>query len=343
MKGRSIIFFLMILITLAGCGGGTETPPELISTETITPTALPTPTSTPVVPVGVFLTPEGSNPGLVDDIGPIISGYLKDEGLRYQVLPNLTPSDFDNEVYAIVVAIPPFPELSALAESAPDTKFLAIGFEGVEPGENISVLGSGGTDYDIQGFIAGYIAAMVTDDWRVGALSFEENANALAARDGFRTGVRYYCGWCNPKYAPVGPNYLYPKYIDLPSDTTDAENSFYVDFLVDRAVNTFFIVPGVGTPQIYLQLIGYQKYIIGSGLDYRDEYQEYWIASLEYDLPAALAEFWPQFLETETGIEEYPPLMITDVNQDVLSEGKLNLVLKILEEVQAGYIKTSYD
>jgi hypothetical protein len=170
-----------------------------------------------------------------------------------------------------------------------------------------------------------------------------ENPNALAARDGFRIGVRYFCGWCNPKYAPVGPNYLYPKYREIPAGATDAEITFYVDSLVDKAVNTFFIIPGVGTPRIYQQLIGYKKLIIGSGLDYRDEYQDYWVASLEYDLPAALVDFWPQFLEAETGLEEYPPLLITDVNQELLSEGKLNLVMEILEEVKAGYIKTSYD
>ena len=259
------------------------------------------------------------------------------------IIKNLTENDFQTEVYDIVVVIPPFPELTTLAESAPETKFLAIGFDGLDTSENLSILGSGGSDYDVQGFISGYIAAMITDDWRVGALSVQENPNALAARDGFRIGVRYYCGWCNPIYAPVGDSYLYPKFIDLPPDATDAEISINIDFLVDRAVNTFYIVPGVGNPRIYQKLIGYEKYIIGSGFDYKEEYQGYWIASLEYDLVAALQEFWPRFLESETGLLELPPLLITDVNPDLLGEGRLNLALKILEEVQAGFIKTSYD
>jgi hypothetical protein len=155
--------------------------------------------------------------------------------------------------------------------------------------------------------------------------------------------VKYYCGLCNPIYAPTGLNYLYPKYFDLPADATTSEISFYIDYLVDRVVNTFYIVPGVGTPQIYQTLIGYEKYIIGSGIDYREEYRDYWVASLEYDLVNALIEFWPQFIESETGLEEHPPLLITDVNRELLSEGKMNLVYKILEEVQAGFIKTSYD
>ena len=47
---------------------------------------------------------------------------------------------------------------------------------------------------------------------------------------------------------------------------------------------------------------------------------------------ASLEEFWPRFLESETGLEELPPLLIADVNEEILSEGKLNLVMKILEE-----------
>ena len=333
----------MLVILLTACSGGTETPIQETATVTVSPTSPPTDTPTPLAPVGVFLTPEGFSPGLVAELGPVIGGYIKAEGLRYQVLPNLELSDFQNENYAMVVVIPPFPELDDLVESAPQTKFLAIGFEKLSPRENLSVLGSDGRDYDVQGFIAGYIAAMITTDWRVGALSVQDNPDALAARNGFRTGVKYFCGLCNPKYAPTGINYLYPKFIDLPPDASDAEISFNVDFLVDRAVNTYYIVPGVGTPQMYRKLIGYEKLIIGSGLDFREEYKDYWVASLEYDLLESLVEFWPKFLEAETGLEESPPLLITDVNEDLLSEGKLKLVMKILEEVQSGYIKTSYD
>ena len=343
MKGKHIYWFLLILVVLIGCSTGPGTTPEAYPTPTASPTPLPTNTPTPLAPVGVFLTPEGSKPELVEELGALVSQYIKEQGLRYQVLLSLAANDFQTEDYALVVVIPPFPELAALAEGAPDTKFLAIGFDGLSPGDNLSLLGSGGADYDVQGFIAGYMAAMITDDWRVGALSLEEDPNALAARDGFRTGVKYYCGLCNPIYAPTGLNYLYPKYFDLPADATTSEISFYIDYLVDRVVNTFYIVPGVGTPQIYQTLIGYEKYIIGSGIDYREEYRDYWVASLEYDLVNALIEFWPQFIESETGLEEHPPLLITDVNRELLSEGKMNLVYKILEEVQAGFIKTSYD
>jgi hypothetical protein len=292
--------------------------------------------------VGVFLTPAGSNTDLVETLNPMIGSLIREQGLRYQVLPNLTETDFHSEQYAIVVVVPPFPELASLAENSPETKYLAVGFNDLEPTDNISVLGSGGGDHDIQGFVAGYIAAMITDDWRVGALSREDNPDALAARDGFRAGVKYYCGLCNPKYAPTGINYIYPKYIDLPVDATDLEISANIDFMVDRVVNTFFIVPGVGSPQIYRTLVAYQKNIIGAGADYLEEYSDYWVVSLEYDLVSSFEEIWPEFLEAETGVAETPPLLLTDINPDLLSEGKVRLVEDVLEELRGGFIKTSY-
>jgi len=259
------------------------------------------------------------------------------------VMGEKTVYDFQYDDYQIVIVLAPYPELQILAESTPDTKYLAVGFNDLAPGENLSVLRSGGGDYDIQGFIAGYIAALITTDWRVGALSVQENPDALAARDGFRTGVKYYCGLCNPKYAPTGINYLYPKYIDLPVDATDLQISANVDFMVDRVVNTFYIVPGAGTQLMYRMLVAYEKNIIGPGSDYQEEYKNNWVVSLEYDLRAALEEFWPRFMEAESGLEHIPPLLLTDINYDLLSEGKVMMVEKILEEVSSGFIKTNYE
>ena len=83
--------------------------------------------------------------------------------------------------------------------------------------------------------------------------------------------------------------------------------------------------------------------IIGSGADFREEYKDFWVISLEYDLLSTLNEVWPKFLSAETGFEESPPLLMTDINYDLLSEGKMLLIEKILQEVTSGFIKTSFE
>jgi hypothetical protein len=347
LKKYWVIYWVLVsMLFLTGCGASGEdtvSPAEGIFTAVPESTMPPVDTPTPLPPVGVLVTPPGSDQGLIDELNPIIGSYIRDLGLRYQVLINLSEDDFQLEDYQIVVILAPFPDLQALADLAPETKFLAVGFNDITPGANLSIMRSGGGDYDVQGFIAGYISALITADWRVGALSAQENPDALAARNGFTTGVKYHCGLCNPKYSPTGINYLYPKYIDLPVDATDSQIAANVDFLVDRAVNTYYIVPGVGTPLIYRMLVAYEKNIIGTGSDFREEYKDSWVVSLEYDLLAAFEEFWPLFIETESGLEHIPPLLLTDINYDLLSEGKVLLVEKILEEVSSGFIKTSYE
>jgi hypothetical protein len=346
LKTQRLIYWIILgIFLLAGCQTGSETENGTggQTTEIIEPTDQPINTPTPLDPVGVLLTPVGSDQDLVDELNTLIGGYIRDEGLRYQVLADLTEEDFQRDEYRIVVVLPPYPGLAQVAQNNPETRFLAVGFNDLEPGANMSVLRSGGGDYDLQGFAAGYIAAMITDDWRVGVLSVQENEDAQAARDGFRVGVKYYCGLCNPKYAPTGINYVYPKYIDLPVDATDEQINGNIDWLVDRAVKTFYIVPGVGSQNIYRSLVGYQKLIIGSGSDFQEEYRDYWVASLEYDLIAALTDIWSTFLTAEEGFTESPPLLLTDVNQNLLSEGKVRLVEKVLEEVSSGFIKTTFD
>ncbi len=336
MKNKFFYYLLLIILFLVGCNSqqDTQTPSsEPVFTETLVPTATQSDTPTPLSPVGVFLTPPESDPNLVEELNPLVGEFIRAEGLRFQVLETMAPGDFLVDDFRFVVVLPPYPNLKALAQGAPDTKFLAVGFNDLDPLDNLSVLRFGGEDYGVQGFIAGYIAAMITTDWRVAVLSVQESDDALAAREGFRVGVKYFCGLCNPKYAPTGIHYLYPKYIDLPVDASDPEIEANVNLLIDRAVNTFYIVPGAGDPKIYQMLTNNNKLIIGPGSDFREEYRDNWVASLEYDLVAAFEVIWTAFLSAETGIEQTPPLLITDINSELLSPGKLKLAEGILEEV----------
>jgi len=341
---RFIYWLLLGVLLLSGCSGNPETqvPGDIEPVSSPVIEVKSTDTPAPLAPVGVLIIPAGDDQALADELNSVIGDYIRAEGLRFQVLTFLTEDDFAREDYQIVVALPPFPEITELAQNHPDTRFLAVGFNDIEPSSNLSVLRSGGGAYDIQGFAAGYIAAMITTDWRVGVLSVQENDDAQAAREGFRVGVKYYCGLCNPKYAPTGVNYVYPKYIDLPVDASDEDIYANIDLLVDRYVNTFYVVPGVGSQIIYRSLIGYEKLIIGSGSDFQEEYRDNWVVSLEYDLVSTLIETWPTFISTETGFIESPPLLLTDINYDLLSEGKVKQVYKILEELRAGFINTSF-
>jgi hypothetical protein len=143
----------------------------------------------------------------------VLKGLAEQAGLGFEVRTSLEAKELGN--VHIVVALPPANGLEALAESTPGTQFLAFGVEGVQPASNLSVLNSAAGRPDQLGFLAGYLAAAITEDWRVGVVSEASTAGGKAASLGFRHGVTYFCGLCLPVYPPF-PNRGYPVQVDLP-------------------------------------------------------------------------------------------------------------------------------
>jgi hypothetical protein len=273
----------------------------------------------------------------------LIKEQLRGKGLRYQTRETLTQADFEQDQILYVVAVPPYPGFAELAASEPETSFLGIGFDELEPADNLSVIRSGEDKLDVQGFLAGYIAAMITPDWRVAAVGLSEDPAAEAARQGFVAGAKYLCGLCLPKYAPTGPNYLYPKYVELAPDASAAEKQGSVQVLLNRAVETFYVIPGAADPPLFNFLLSSGAVIIGDGSDFQAEYSGQWAASLTFDFNGAVQEYLPQFLDGDPGTEVQVPLVITDVNPELLSPGKLRAAEQILEQVSAGWISTSQE
>jgi len=346
-NSRSSVFcFLILAILIGGCIGplAQNTPTaDLVElpTETIPPT--PTDTPVPLAPVGVLLSSGDVDPNLSSELIPLIVEKIKAEGLRYQERQTMTVDDFSQDEYQMVVVLSPYPELQTLAAAAPGTKFLAVGFSDLDPALNLHVIQPGQDNFGVQGFIAGYIAAMITTDWRVGALAIQNFEGSTSAREGFVQGARYFCGLCNPKYAPTGVNYLYPKFIDLPEDATELEIQANVQLMLDRAVKTFYLAPGAGTPQILSQLAAGDVKIIASGGGYQEEFKNNWVATLDFDLVQSFEDYWPEFISSEEGGEYIPPLLITNVNSDLLSPGKLAAAQRIMSEVNSGLISTTQE
>ena len=131
-------------------------------------------------------------------------------GLRFQVRNTLTAADLEPGLQ-VVIALPPDPGIAALAAAAPQVQFLAINIPDMAAGGNISVLG-GNSQSDIAAFLAGYTAAMITDDYRIGMLMPKDNPDALRALNAYASGMTFYCGICRPFYFYPGP---FPQYVEI--------------------------------------------------------------------------------------------------------------------------------
>jgi len=189
------------------------------------------------------------------------------------------------------------------------------------------------------GFLAGFIAAVVTPEWRVGVISTSNNPAGIAARNGFLNGVIYFCGLCRQTYPPYED---YPLYVELPAGSSPAEWQATADTLRDRLVKTVYVAPGAGDQALLTYIAEADINIIGSSQP-PEAIRDHWVASIQPDYLQALQQVWPE-LVNGTGAAELPTTIEIDaVNASLFSPGRQMLVDEFLNDLQNGYIDTGVD
>jgi hypothetical protein len=340
---RCMLYAILIPGLLAACNKKSLPPPvtpDSAATATLTPEPAPTITPTPTSPplLAVLLAAPGSDTALAGTLQTALNETITAAGLRWQVRQQLTPADLSPAVH-LVVAIPPDPGLAALAAAAPQTQFLAVGIQGLEPAANLSIVGAQGPRPDQQGFIAGYIAAMLTPDWRVGAITLSDSADGRAARSGFLNGAIFFCGLCMQSYPPF---YNYPRYFELPAGATSAEWQAAASHMIDYYVETVYIAPGAGDQVMLATLANAGINLIGSGVP-AEAIRPNWVVSFSSDPLAQVQAVLPQILAGQGGQNLPLPLEFTQVNPELFSPGKQNLAAQVLADLLAGYIDPGVD
>jgi hypothetical protein len=338
-----MLYAILITGLLAGCSKTPATPTATLQpaiVPTITPEPLPTVTAThtPAPLLAVLLAGPGADTAQAGILQTALNEIITSAGLRWQVRQQLTPADLTPAVH-LVVALPPDPGLAALAAAAPGTQFLAVGVPGLEPAANLSVVGAQGPRPDQQGFIAGYIAAMLTPDWRAGAITISDSAEGRAARSGFLNGAVFFCGLCNQSYPPF---YDYPRYVELPANATAAEWQAAANHMIDYYVETVYVAPGAGDPAMLATLAAAGINLIGSGVP-GEAIQPNWVLSFSSDPLAQVQVVLPQILAGQGGQNLPLPLEFAAINPELFSPGKQALAEQVLADLLAGYIDTGVD
>ena len=179
--------FIPLLITFilfTGCTGGptpniTQTSVEIPSLvpPTIAPTATVVPSATRVlIATGSQLTEAD-----VQSIVGVVQTLAGQSGLSVETLPNLTPELLTADV-KVAVVLPPDPGVNDLAGRYPDIRFISVAIPSIQPAANLFVVGADGTHPEWSGFMAGYISAILTNEWRVGALTQAGSNDRLVGR-----------------------------------------------------------------------------------------------------------------------------------------------------------------
>lgn len=333
MRPRFIIFVVVIAVALGACGGGgaavTSTP---IPTDT--PLVPPTLTATPAVPLAILIVPADMDADASNLYQKTVYDLTQAAGFRFQVRNELTAADLEPGL-KVVIAFPPDPGVAALAAAAPDVQFLAINIPEVTPGGNISVLGSS-AQTDVAGFLAGYTAAMITDDYRIGMLMPKDNADALRALNAYASGMVFYCGICRPFYYLP---WTYPQYVEIPATEDKINYNAYADILLIKyKVGTIYLYPDIITPDLenYIGTTGTS--MIGTVSP--EQRPAGWVMTIQPDIIKAIQNAWPDLIAGKGGVTVQSPLGLGDIDPSLLSPGKQRLVEQTLSDLQAGLINT---
>ena len=335
---------ILVILGLGACSSGktpdspTVQPLNATATPTIfQPSATPTPSPTPQ-PRVVLLAPAGSDPQQKEALQTLLTDLAAQSGLDLQVLASASPADLTPDV-RVVVALHTDPGLTALATAAPQTQFLAVGIPGIQTGTNISVVETQGVRPDQQGFLAGYLASLVTTDWRVGVLSTNDNPAGMAQRQGFLNGAIFYCGLCRPAYPPF---VQYPLYADLASGASASDQQAAADGLIVQGVTTVYVAPGAGDSSLLEYLAGKGVNLIGSepppaGIS------EHWIATINGDWLTGVRQAWDRIMNNGPVSDLSVPLLIGDRNETLFSTGRQRLAEQVRNELASGAIDTGVD
>jgi hypothetical protein len=255
-------------------------------------------------------------------------------GMRFQVRNTLMPEELEPGL-KVVIALPPDPGIAALAAAAPQVQFLTINIPGINPGGNVSVLANN-SQSDIAAFLAGYTAAMITDDYRIGMIVPKDNPDALRALSAYTNGMIFYCGICRPFYYMP---WTYPQYIEIPSTEDQANYHAYADrLIIEFKVRTIYLYPGIDIPDLetYIGTTGVSMIGTVSPADRPAG----WVMTIQPDVIKAIQNAWPQLISGQGGGTVQSPLGLADVDPSLLSPGKQRLVEQTLDGLQAGSIGT---
>ncbi len=345
---RLILFGLLLVLALvvSACAGATPSPspgtpipaqPSSTPSATASPTASPSPT--PLVERLILLAPPEADLRLALELEALVQEQASQAGLVAERRAALSSSDLVEAQVRLVVALPPAQQMAELAAGAPGIQFLAVGFNGLVPGPNLSVLGTQGLRPDWQGFLAGYLAAIITTDWRVGVISTGASPAGAAARLGFLNGARYFCGLCRP----VRPPFVeYPLFVEVAPGPQPDQWRPAADLVIEQGVQTVFIAPEAASEPLLGYLSDAGLTIIG-GSPPPGPIGQNWAATVLPDpVPAALGLF-PDLLLGTGGVQAALPYRIQDVNPELVTPGRLRLAEAMVGELLEGVVDTGVD
>lgn len=300
---RFVLFSLILLVGLTGCNGRATPTPEITPSATSTPEATATAT---LAPARIVLFDPAAQAGA--DLTGVMNEFASANSLVFETWPSITG---DLNGVKIMVLNGNLDNLSEVAAAAPQTQFVTL-TQNIAPAGNISILTINPTHLS---YMAGFLAAMTSEDWRATAL-IEEDA-ALGLADAFVNGGNYLCGLCTPIYAPM---LYYPQVYTVPpqSDLT-AWSTQATALKTDTTPDTVFVGTTGDDPAV---LDVFSDAILFSSNTASPDLSRY-AAILGADSASALEQALPDLLAGNGGKSLTARIGLVQINNpEIVTDGK---------------------
>jgi hypothetical protein len=274
----------------------------------------------------------GGDPNLTQSFEAQLQAYSTQNGLSFERRENLSPSQLGTQTQ-LVVALVSWQELQSMAQENAQAQYLFIGQPEGELMPNVHVLSQTQVLPEQQSFLAGLAAVLGTPEYRVGSITMSNTPAGQIARDGFRTGARYFCGLCRSRYTPL---ILYPIQQEL-EDPANWQGA--VDYLLSQEVKTVFVQPEASSPELISALNARGVTIIAIEGQNGLEHAQNILGVFSSGAVADIAPIVERILANEPlGVIKIG-LELTRVDETKLGAGKLILFERYKEDLLNGEIK----
>ena len=195
---------------LVACGratpSATSAPPQPTAAPSNTPTLIP-PSATPAPPAVALIAAPNARPGVKNAVEQWLQALAEKQG--YTFLQTNAKTLPPNTVLAVAVGgVPP---------KAGKARRIAVNPPPNANPDGAQTLSTAKADLIHRAFLAGYLASVITEDWRIGILADASEEKAVKA---FKDGGIYYCGLCRPVHPPF---FVYPQFAIVPAGAQNEE------------------------------------------------------------------------------------------------------------------------
>jgi hypothetical protein len=309
-------------------------PPDLTATViALTPTISPA-TPTPLPPLAILVVPDGADPVIASQLEGEMKSLADNADMRFQVRPSLTTADLSADM-TIVAALSPDPGLTSLSQAAPSTQFIGVGIDDLASGENLSLIHAQEYAPEDLAFIAGFIAGVITPDWRAGILLPADQVSAAQLFQAYSNGLHFWCGLCQPAYAPF---VFYPQSEQVLNATDAVAALSTVDTLTNAGVTTIYIPPEVSSSALLEYIAQKQVIMIGTGKPPASVVSQWAVSLRAGDLTDGFISIWSEVLDGKGGADIIIPLDLADTGAGLLGEARQRVVWEMLIDLSRGLI-----